>query len=229
MKKACLTMTLLLCTIIASATAIFNGQGQGTASSPYEIWNYDRLNDVLNFVGDEGNGVYFRLEVDIDLAKEMEGLPWQPIGSQSEPFMGVFLGNGHKITGMKINSTANNQGFFGYVNDATIKDLTIEGTVSGGNYVGGIVGGGFCAITNCTFNGDATGSGSYVGGIAGELGGNMTNLSHTGITQGQNYVGGIVGNQSYGSMNSITNAGEVTGNQYVGGLAGNSLKDIRAV
>ena len=108
MKRRLFTLALLLCAVMGNATAIFNGQGQGTQSSPYEIWNLDRLNEVRNFVGDESTGVYFRLEKDLDLTEYLEGLSWEAIGSDTEPFKGVFLGNNKKITGMTINETTNN-------------------------------------------------------------------------------------------------------------------------
>ena len=226
MKKIFLCAVLLLCTVIGNATAIWNGNGQGTASSPYEIWNLDRLNEVRNFVGDEGAGKYFRLEKDLDLAEYLEGLSWEPIGSSTEPFKGVFLGNGKKITGMTINGSSNYQGFFGYISGATIQDLTIEGSVKGAGYAGGIVGcsTGTNTIKNCSFNGNVTGSGSYVGGIAGSFGGTLSNVTHTGTTKGVGYVGGIVGQHTSGSMTTAMNTGNVTAtsSSYAGGIVGYS-------
>ena len=229
MKRQLFTLALLLCAVMGNATAIFNGQGQGTQSSPYEIWNLDRLNEVRNFVGDESAGVYFRLEKDLDLTEYLEGLSWEAIGTSTEPFKGFFLGKGsdgksHKITGMTINESSNYQGFFGFISDATIQDLTIEGTVGGGGYVGGIVGGssGANIIKNCTFNGSVTGTDSYVGGIAGYFTGTLNNVNHTGITKGTGYVGGIVGQHASGSMTTATNTGNVTAttSSYAGGIAG---------
>ena len=231
MKRQLLTLALLLCAVMGNATAIFNGQGQGTQSSPYEIWNLDRLNEVRNFVGDESSGVYFRLEKDLDLTEYLEGLSWEAIGTSTEPFKGVFLGKGsdgksHKITGMTISESSNYQGFFGSISGATIQDLTIEGTVSGGSYVGGIAGSasGTSTIKNCTFNGNVTGSGSYVGGIAGFFHGTLNNVKHTGTTKGAGSVGGIVGQHASGSMTTATNTGNVTAttSAYAGGIAGMS-------
>ena len=50
---------------------------------------------------------------------------WEPIGPEYCPFKGTFEGNGHKITGIYINSEENYQGFFGQ-NKGTIKNLGIE-------------------------------------------------------------------------------------------------------
>ncbi len=231
MKRQLLTLALLLCAVMGNATAIFNGNGQGTQSSPYEIWNLDRLNEVRNFVGDESSGVYFRLEKDLDLTEYLEGLSWEAIGTSAEPFKGVFLGNGKKITGMTINESSDYQGFFGCISGATIQDLTIEGTVSGGGYVGGIVGGSSATSTikNCIFNGNVTGSGSYVGGIVGYFKGTLNNVTHTGTTNGAGDVGGIVGRHESGSMTTATNTGDVTSRGYTaGGIVGYSNVSISA-
>ena len=220
MKKLLLTTALMLCTIMASATEQFSGQGSGTASSPYEIKYYYHLYEVRNFWDQPGK--YFRLDVDINMADYLEGLSWEAIGSEAEPFCGVFLGNGHRIYNMTINHTSSYEGLFGYIKDATIQDLTVEGTVSGGGYVGGIVGSssGTNTIKNCSFNGDVTGSGSYVGGIAGNFTGSMTDMTHTGnVTGSGSYVGGIAGNIS-GSMTNMTHTGNTQGTGYVGGIVG---------
>ena len=225
MKRQLLTLALLLCAVMGNATAIFNGNGQGTQSSPYEIWNLDRLNEVRNFVGDESSGVYFRLEKDLDMTEYLEGLSWEAIGTSAEPFKGVFLGNGKKITGMTINESSDYQGFFGCISGATIQDLTIEGTVSGGGNVGGIVGSApsTSTIKNCTFNGNVTGSAAHVGGIVGVFYGTLNNVTHTGTTKGAGGVGGIVGYHGSGSLTTATNTGNVTSTGYIaGGIVGYS-------
>jgi len=218
---------------MSSATEIWNGNGQGTKASPYEIWNLDRLNELHNFVGDAGAGKYFRLETDLDLTEYLEGLNWEPIGTKSEPFKGIFLGNGKKITGMNINnSSASYQGFFGCISGATIQDITIEGTVNADGYVGGIVGSttGTSTIKNCTFNGSVTGSGSYVGGIAGFFTGTLYNVTHTGTTEGAGFVGGIVGRHKSGSLTTAENTGNVTAtsSSYAGGIVGSSSTTIES-
>ena len=218
---------------MSSATEIWNGNGQGTEASPYEIWNLDRLNELHNFVGDAGAGKYFRLETDLDLTEYLEGLSWVPIGTKSEPFKGILLGNGKKITGMNINNGSSSyQGFFGCISGATIQDLTIEGTVNADGYVGGIVGSttGTSTIKNCTFNGSVTGSGSYVGGIAGFFTGTLYNVTHTGTTEGAGFVGGIVGRHKSGSLTNAWNTGNVTAtsSSYAGGIVGSSSTTIES-
>ena len=233
MKKLFISATLLLSVFLSvSATEIWNGNGQGTKEAPYEIWNLDRLNEVRNFV--DRQGVYFRLEKDLDLTDYLEGLSWEPIGSEEQPFKGVFLGNNHKITGLNINSSSNDQGFFGYINGATITDLSIEGQVKGAYRVGGIVGG--CSddnpntISNCSFTGIVIGTDYPVGGIAGEFSGTMSNVRHTGDVSGSQRVGGIVGFLGGGNLTDATSVGNVTAvSWYAGGVVGKSFANITDV
>lgn len=94
---------------------------------------------------------------------QIEGGEWLPIGncensSNYVAFGGVFDGGGHTVSGIAIGSqeepvTYGYQGFFGYVRGAYIHDLVVEGEVvangksasSGGDAIGGLVGGGFYA------------------------------------------------------------------------------------
>lgn len=69
---------------------------------------------------------------DIDLGGNEEN-QWMPIGnSSSKSLKGTFDGSGHRITGLYISNTKEEQGLFGYVNkDGTVKNLSICGTVMG--------------------------------------------------------------------------------------------------
>lgn len=148
----------------------------------------------------EGNnfaGKTVHLENDINLNNEL----WTPIGVYNDSkthFKGTFDGQNHTITGLKVNeSRKNGVGFSGKVYTGTIKNLTVEGTVSvsGCNYVGGIVGHGYATITNCTFKGSVGSKDTMqVGGIAGSGGFTITNCSVYGNVIAECWAGGIVGN-----------------------------------
>ena len=143
MRKTILYKMLALLAVILSAMpmetyAQFSGSGQGTQSDPYLIFNPLQLNQVRNYTGQ--SDVYFSLQSDIDLtqwlANNSPTLGWNPIGTASQPFSGKFLGNGHKITGLKINRpNASYVGFFGYLDFAEISNIEIEGEVTGLSYV----------------------------------------------------------------------------------------------
>lgn len=63
-----------------------------------------------------------------------------PIGVNTHPFKGNFDGNNKVISGLNINKSGNYIGLFGCVSGATIKNLTVNGSVKGSSNVGGVVG-----------------------------------------------------------------------------------------
>lgn len=212
--------------------AQYSGSGNGTEDDPYLIFNENQLSQVSNFLNQEG--VVFKLMKDLNLtnwiAENNPSQGWLPIGVESSPFKGKFYGNNHKITGLKINRTSiNNVGFFGYVTNATISNLTIEGTtVSGADNVGvlfGYISG--STVTNChvLMTGSVGVSGNtFVGGFAGYS--NNTNYStfsvNASVTSSAGLVGGLIGKVEGGEFinGSASGAVSITGGGYAGGLFG---------
>lgn len=163
----------------------FSLKGQGTATEPYLIKTTDDLVNMRDAINghdtdEHYSKAYYRLEDDIDL--ESVGV-WYPIGrskggtylsaTEKPVFGGVFDGNGHKISGLKI--TNDNMfsggrlytfGLFGK-NEGTIKNLSVEGNVNiPAFYVGLICGINDGTIENCSAAGEVFGT-LMVGGIAG--------------------------------------------------------------
>lgn len=159
------------------------------------------------------------LRIDIDLTDETQN----PIGDSTTPFTGAFVGNSHVISGINITGTANYVGLFGYAKNAKFHDLTIEGSVTAGDYkyVGGLVGNGVClTIENCTNKCSVSGV-NYVGGIAGYLTkddvSTVSGCLNTGaITCKKGYVGGVVAyacgvsSASHHTIQKCMNVGTVT-------------------
>ncbi len=163
--------------------------GNGTQESPYEIYNSFDLfyfADSIN-MGEDTTACY-KLMNDIDL----EGEVWTPVGMRTDTlefatcFSGVFDGNGHTISNFSVAGNTQYVGFFGYIYNGTVKNLTVsdfEIDVSSANpllYAGGLVGrclsageGKSVTIENCVVkNGSvkASGDGSvYAGGLAGYI------------------------------------------------------------
>ena len=113
-------------------------------------------------------------------------------------FSGTFDGNGHRITGVAITVDGSVQGLFRYLTaTATVRDLTVSGTVQPGgskNEVGAIAGRNEGKIRNCIFTGTLSGS-DYVGGIVGTnaVTGLIENCRTEGDIHGNHFVGGIAG------------------------------------
>lgn len=195
-------------------------------------------------------GRRFQLSANISLTDP----EWEPIGTSTNPFRGEFNGDGFKIDGLTVTRTVAYSGLFGYVYSSCgggIKNLVVEGTVSGTSYVGGICGNAvglntttYCTIENCHFNGEVRATSSYAGGIVGYMG-NYTKTKYC-TTSGEvfstsSYVGGIVGKTNgYASsgydnfctyqrdsvLNCINNA-IVTGTAHAGGICGhNAMSNV---
>lgn len=162
-----------------------------------------------------------KLMNDIDLGGSEEN-QWTPIGNSYTPFNGVFDGNGHTISGLYINKPEeNNRGLFGYVGSgSTIKNLAVDGSVTGYQNIGGIAGFNEGIVENCNFAGDVSGNG-YAGGIAGRnISGTIKGCYNNGTVGGNYYIGGAAGDNSYGTIANSYNTGSINGKDCVGGVAG---------
>lgn len=90
-----------------------------------------------------------------------------PIGNSSTKFSGTFDGKNHTISNFK--TSGQYSGLFGYVNGATIQNLTVNVTNNAGaTSASGLVGAvnGTTTIRNCTVNGTISGT-HQVGGFVG--------------------------------------------------------------
>ena len=232
--------------------------GAGTEIDPYIIKTAAQLARLAELVnGDSTDEFYapflwknkhYRLDADIDLSSYGTsfngGKGWIPIGggTTATAFRGVFDGNNHKITNLYINTTETNNGLFGYITSTynvigTVKDLSVEVSITGGSNSGGIAGyisgnssTQISKIVGCSVYGTVKAD-SYAGGIAGRVASNSTvsncfstaSISVTGNGTGNN-VGGIAGGVNVSDTSIIENCwstGSVIGSQYVGGIAGN--------
>ena len=188
----------------------------------------------------EGNYI---LMADIDMTEATaeggewdSGSGWAPIGeTSSAPFKGIFDGNGHKITGMRIkNSSVTYVGLFGYINGGTVKNLRMVNSDiqdSSVHYAGTIAGFAYnttienIAVDNLKMNviRDTFGGEHCFGGIVGYLtgsssgGGSMISKSYVSgtitATGSFNYVGGIVGGGAtnlYAKITDCYNVAKIT-------------------
>ncbi len=151
-------------------------ENAGTPENPYLLDNAQKLAGFDRLVNEEGKdfeGKAIQLADDIDLT----GYDWTPIGEYSgRPFRGSFDGAGYTVSNITMDSSADEYtGFFGYVDSASIKDLTLENVSLEGDYcVGGLVGfmfiggGEDVTISNVTVSGEIRSS-SYASGIIGDM------------------------------------------------------------
>lgn len=173
--------------------------GTGTENDPYVITNPKQLYCLAIQVNDnlfDTTNKYYSLGNDIDFVNydvdnnELNG-NWVPIGTSTNPFKGVFDGNNFVIKNLSVIDTASKYasvGFFGYIKNATVKNVGIKnGKLFGGRFgsststynIGGIVGyvgdatskdSIYNFIQNCFYDGDIevqTNNTISVGGIVG--------------------------------------------------------------
>ena len=190
--------------------------------------------------GDNFENTLVKLSSDLDLGGET----WEPIGTASKPFNGVFNGNGHTINNLKLENASDSYkddtggdwkwiGLFGY-NKGIIKNLGIVGATITENLdekssVGLIVGNNVGKIERCYNKANIECRvGGGLGGIAGRLesGGqiiecynegefNITPIGKWGSACG---IAGTVtdGSNGKGSIKKCYNKGNITCNQIYG-------------
>ena len=155
-----------------------------------------------------------------------------PIGTKDKPFKGHFEGWGHKITNLYITGSSDYAGLFGYIDGGSVRDLGVEGTISGDSLVGGICGEFKSGKINSCYTKVTLNGTQYVGGICGKSTGVIQNCWHEGnITASKPKevcAGGLVGEAS-GTLqrcyvkNTVITVPDVSSpatNSYFGMIAG---------
>ena len=217
-------------TILNRPVLTSNHEDDGTQAHPYRISTATQLKNFATAVNGGDTDAHAKLMNNINLSSVCgESNSWNPIGNDAHQYIGTFNGNGKTIENLYINSdtTANNQGLFGYVGSGGIvQNLSVSGSVKGHSSVGGVVGdnnGG--TVTGCIFSGSGSVSGvSTVGGVVGVNSGTVENCYNIGEVSGDEGVGGVVG-WNGGTVENCYNTGSVsgpdsgTGNR-VGGVVG---------
>ena len=138
----------------------------GTEGDPYIIANETDWASFAQWIkekGDSFTGEYVQLIADITVS--------MPAGTSEAPFGGTFLGNGHTITANITDTSNGGTALFRYINGATIKDLTVGGTITGDMHAAAIVGfaqGTGNSIRNCVATANVSGS-THIGGILGHV------------------------------------------------------------
>ncbi len=187
-KLTALLLAVWLLVGLAQPTAWADGD-EITISSAKELVTFSRNCSLDTW----SQGKTVRLTADIDLT----AVDFAPIPT----FGGTFLGDGHTISGLRIDASGSRMGLFRCIQKgAVVQDLHVSGTVT------------------------PDGSRALVGGIAGINAGAIRSCSFRGIVRGDEAVGGIVGrNDETGEIAGCTASGTVQGLDCTGGIAGRNL------
>ena len=225
----------------------------GGADTPFQIASAAQLAELAQYVN-AGDATFvsahYVLTDDVNLSAYGN---WTPIGTIKQPFAGVFDGQNHVVTGLKIDrSQGVYQGLFGYVSGtddkhrAQVKNVVVrDAQIRAWAEVGAVVGryGRFtagyveplenCAMIGGTIQGTSSmGQSSCVGGIVGRACGEIQRCYATGDIIGADNAreyGGIVG-ESYKTVNACYWTGRLSAlgsyaNDF-GGIVGNAYDAV---
>ena len=226
----------------------------GGADTPFQIASAAQLAELAQYVN-AGDATFvsahYVLTDDVNLSAYGN---WTPIGTEDHPFAGVFDGQNHVVTGLKIDrSQGVCQGLFGYVSGtddahkAQIKNVVVrDAQIRAWTEVGAVVGryGRFTAgyvepLENCAMIGGtiqgtsgSMGQSSSVGGIVGRACGEIQRCYATGNIIGADNAreyGGIVG-ETYKAVKACYWTGRLSAlgsyaNDF-GGIVGNAYDAV---
>ena len=249
-KITSLALVLALCLSLLPVTAFAEEEAEVPAEEPIRT-HISTVAELQAFATAVNNGDYKNrtdAEVSLDANLDLTGIDWVSIGDNNNYFSGKFYGNGHTISNLDFSSLYGkvqyaSDGFFGYIQNATVTDLTIQGTVvttSAKEYTAfGTIAGetSGATISNCISKVSFKNNGFYVYGMIGLIGyASDTTIKYcrsdgditiTGDMGGL-YVGGIAGYVGDTSeINYCANTGDMTVNApqaggIVGQLSGNA-------
>ena len=252
----------------ATKTVTQTSDDELVAGTTYTVSTAEDLKHLARLINDgqDSTNVTIVLTNNIDMSGVAD---YVPIGT-GNTFKGTFDGNGYTISNLTVNRTGN-VGLFGIVEGGTIKNVnltnanitttgmaggiaaqihsgstvnncSVQGSISGGGYTGGLVGAGWkespskSNITNCYVNATVRTSGRAVGGAIGYVGNvNMSNCLALGTVSGVDYAGGFIGEiydqgGATGSTPSVVNncytTASVTSGSCQGSFIGRGTSDL---
>jgi len=217
-----------------------------------QVSTAEQLADVATQVQNGNN--FARTTIELTANIDLSGFPnWTPIGTLDTrgrrivPFSGTFEGNNHTITGLTIDDRREKEGvgLFGVVEDATIRNLTLETSADGINAkrnAGALVGqirdsssGQSTEIVNVHVFGSVNATGKNSGLLVGNINLRRNNASllidnctvEGRVHSQQRHVGGAIGRATFNSSrgdfritNSSSNVEVRARKSYVGGFIG---------
>ena len=246
--------------IIGATFTAIDWTGDGKVNNPYIIIYPSQLDLLAQRVnsGKPYSGKYFELGSDItythttdwnDATSTENNYTAIGTGSTGKHFKGHFDGKNHVISGIRIykggnTETDQNQGIFGRISSAEVKNIILADTrITGFEGCGGIAGGAQIGSTieNCHVLSTVTIHGvqqnaECLGGIAGSIASDIKKISYlTGCTSAASItisgnatkctiIGGIAGfNASATVKDCIYLGNTIEGNSYIGAIIGRIL------
>lgn len=204
-------------------------QGEAAKDAPqqkdgvYQIGTPEELAWFAEKAKQDSTDLKAVLTADLDLNNNV----WTGIGGQSADmgFAGTLDGAGHTIKNLYLK---NGKGLIPY-NKGTVKNLTLEGLLKGGDETAALTGTNAGTLEDITSRVAVTG-GNKVAGIAGNntKDGVIKDCHNTGAVTGESYAAGIVA-YNEGSVSGCSNTAVITaGSTFAGGIAAANTNAVKS-
>lgn len=204
-------------------------QGEAAKDAPqqkdgvYQIGTPEELAWFAEKAKQDSTDLKAVLTADLDLNNNV----WTGIGGQTADtgFAGTLDGAGHTIKNLYLK---NGKGLIPY-NKGTVKNLTLEGLLKGGDETAALTGTNAGTLEDITSRVAVTG-GNKVAGIAGNntKDGIIKDCHNTGAVTGESYAAGIVA-YNEGSVSGCSNTAVITaGSTFAGGIAAANTNAVKS-
>jgi putative cell wall-binding protein len=224
-KKICsliLFLFLLANMILPGALASeIHPKAVAPLTDPIPVYTAADLNNVRNNL----SGHFIQMaNIDLGGSPWSDGAGWEPIGTESNGFTGVYDGNGFSISNLTISRNGENHvGLFGFtitLGQEQLKNIQlVNASVNGYWLVGGLVGYTMGPVDNCSVSGVIVGN-SWVGGIVGKSEAPLRNSQANVSVRGEQQTGGLAGAQDFNMISGCSTSGSVLTEYHGGGMVG---------
>lgn len=223
LRSRATTLALLVAGLAPSGAHAALGvlPGSGTASAPYQVFDYADLAVVAT--GAYSATATYRLMADIDATPS--DTAHGDSGFAPITFNGTFHGGGHAISKLSIHRPGRDAAMFALLDVHAVVDSLglVNASISGSHHVGVLAATNRGAIAFCHSSGFVNGDTalSHVGGLVGTNTGIIRSSRSSSRDSGDQGIsaGGLVGWNS-GTIESSGASGAVTAGKFAGGLVG---------
>ena len=120
-------------------TEVEDNNKKQTAKAIYSEYDLAYFRDLVNQEGEVSNNAKIMNAIDLSKVCNKTVGSWSSIGTNAKKYKGIFEGN--SINSIFIDTNESGKGLFGYIENATIKNIVLEnGSISAQYEVGGVVG-----------------------------------------------------------------------------------------
>lgn len=230
---------------VAHADGICDLVGEGTAGNPFQVRDAVDLEKVGRGAGGCTLDAHYKQVANIIVPVPVgdDFANFTPIATV-HPFTGVYDGNGHSITGLRIGENNVYASMFGVISGGTVRDLAfVNVEIRGASRVGVVAGSmsdGAQLLDVHVDQGDVHSNDGRVGGLVGETSdagdapseaalATLTNVSFKGSVvnaSSKDYAGGLVGRSGRRTvfLNASFDGTVVSDGRLVGGVAGYAFR-----